>query len=145
MEDSTAKLAITMLEALNDLGILLSSLVIVVVGNVVIGQKNVQTLERSKLPTLYLMKKMDGASNEQNDPHNVAKTFETTLSAMALEIGNNTWIVDFGTSTHVTINAKILDKVRKPIDQYNVKTTNGQTHVVHGQGDISFHFPDGEI
>jgi hypothetical protein len=31
------------------------------------------------------------------------------------------------------------------MDQYNVKTTNGQTHVVHGQGDISFHFPNGEI
>jgi hypothetical protein len=45
MEDSTAKLAITMLEALKDLGVLLSSLVIVVVlGNMVIGQKNVQTL-----------------------------------------------------------------------------------------------------
>lgn len=53
MEDSTAKLAITMLEALKDLGILLSSLVIVVVvGNMVIGQKNVQTLKRGRLPTL---------------------------------------------------------------------------------------------
>jgi len=53
MEDSTAKLAITMLEALKDLGILLSSLVIVVVvGNMVIGQKSVQTLERGRLPAL---------------------------------------------------------------------------------------------
>jgi hypothetical protein len=37
-------LAITMLEALKDLGIFLSSLVIVVIlGNMFIGQKNVQT------------------------------------------------------------------------------------------------------
>ncbi len=44
MEDSTTKLAITMLEALKDLGIFLSSLVIVVIlGNMFIGQKNVQT------------------------------------------------------------------------------------------------------
>jgi hypothetical protein len=41
------------------------------------------------------MKKMGGASNEQSGPQNVAKTFETTLSAMSLEIGDNTWIVDF--------------------------------------------------
>jgi hypothetical protein len=53
MEDSTTKLAITMPEALKDLGILLSSLVIVdILGNMVIGQKSVQTLKRGKLPTL---------------------------------------------------------------------------------------------
>ncbi len=53
MEDSTIELAITMLKALKDLGILLSSLVIVVIlGNMVIGQKSVQTLERGKLPIL---------------------------------------------------------------------------------------------
>jgi hypothetical protein len=39
MEDSTTKLAISMLEALKDLGILLSSLVIVVVGNMVMGKR----------------------------------------------------------------------------------------------------------
>lgn len=38
MEDSTTKLVITMLEALKDQGILLSSLVL---GNMVIGQKSV--------------------------------------------------------------------------------------------------------
>jgi hypothetical protein len=64
---------------------------------------------------------------------------------MALEIGDNTWIVDSGASTHVTRNAKILDEVREPIDQYNMKTTNGQTHVVRGQGGVSFRFLDGEI
>jgi hypothetical protein len=55
-----------MVEALKDLGILLSSLVIVVVvRNMVIGQKIVQTLERGKLPILYLMKKIRvGANNE---------------------------------------------------------------------------------
>jgi hypothetical protein len=51
-----------MLEALKDLGILLSSLVIVVVARIiVIGQKIVQTLKRGILPILYLMKKI-GAS-----------------------------------------------------------------------------------
>ncbi len=66
MEDSTTQLVITMVEALKDLGILLSSLVIVVVvRNMVIGQKIVQTLERGKLPILYLMKKIRvGANNE---------------------------------------------------------------------------------
>jgi hypothetical protein len=31
---------------------------------------------------------------------------------MVLEIGDNTWIVDFGASTHVIGNVKILDEVR---------------------------------
>jgi hypothetical protein len=58
---------------------------------------------------------------------------------------SKTWIVDFRASTHVTRNGKILNEIREPIDQYNVKTTNKQTHVVCGQGDVSFHFPNGEI
>jgi hypothetical protein len=33
----------------------------------------------------------------------------------------------------------------EPVDQYNVKTANGQTHALRGQGDVSFHFPDGEL
>ncbi|CAK9194039.1 unnamed protein product [Sphagnum jensenii] len=126
MEDSTTKLAITMLEALKDLGILLSSLVIVVIlGNMVIGQKSVQTLKRGKLP-YSLIDEEDGVgvSNEQSDPKNVAETFEATLSTMVLETRNNTWIVDFGASTHVIGNAKILDEVKELVDQYNVKTAN---------------------
>jgi len=63
---------------------------------------------------------------------------------MVLEIGD-TWIVDFEASTRVTRNAKILDEVRKLVDQYNVKTANEQTHVVRGQGDVNFHFPNGKI
>jgi len=111
-----------MLEALKDLGILLSSLVL---GNMVIGQKSVQTLKRGKLP-YSLIDEEDGigASNEQSDPKSVAKTFEATLSTMALKTRDNTWIVDFGASTHVIRNAKILDEVKEVVDQYNVKTAN---------------------
>ncbi len=97
MEDSTTKSAITMLEALKDLRILFSILVIVVIlGNMVIGQKSVPTLKRSKLP-YSLIDEEDGvgASNEQSDPKNVAKTFEATLSTMVLKTKDNTWIVDF--------------------------------------------------
>jgi hypothetical protein len=104
-----------------------------------------KTLERGRLPTLIDEEDWGGASNEQSDPQNVAETFEAALSTMALEIRDNPWIVDFRASTHVTRNGKILNEIREPIDQYNVKTTNKQTHVVCGQGDVSFHFPSGEI
>jgi hypothetical protein len=59
---------------------------------------------------------------------------------MVLEIGENTWIVDSKTSTHVTRNAKILDEVREPVDQYNVKIVNRPTHVVRGQGDVTIFY-----
>jgi hypothetical protein len=64
---------------------------------------------------------------------------------MVLEIKDNTWIVDFGTCTHVTRNAKIQNEVKEPIDQHNVKIANKQSHVIHRQGDVNFYFPNGEI
>jgi hypothetical protein len=53
-------------------------------------------LKRGKLP-YSLIDEEDGvgASNEQSDPKNVAKTFEATLSTMVLKTKDNTWIVDF--------------------------------------------------
>jgi hypothetical protein len=91
------------------------------------------------------MKKIGvGASNEQSDPNNVIETFEVVLLAMVLKIGDNTWIVDFGANKHVIGNVKIPDEVRKPIDQYNVKTGNMQSRDLCGQVDVNFYFVDGE-
>jgi hypothetical protein len=64
---------------------------------------------------------------------------------MVLEIGDNTWIVDFGASTHVIANVKILDEVKELVDQYNVKAANEQFHDVHGQVDVNFYFTNGEM
>jgi hypothetical protein len=83
----------------------------------VIGQKSVQTLKRGKLPYSLIDEKDGvGATNEQNDPKSVAETFEATLLTMVLKTRDNTWIVNFGTSTHVIGNAKILDEVKELIN-----------------------------
>ncbi len=57
---------------------------------------------KKRQSTYSLIDEKDGvsASNEQSDPKSVAETFETSLSTIVLETRNNTWIVDFGASTH---------------------------------------------
>ncbi len=74
-------------------------------------------MKRGKLP-YSLIDEEDGvgASNEQSDPKNVAKTFEATLSTMVLKTKDNTWIVDFWASTHVIGNAKILDEIKELVN-----------------------------
>jgi hypothetical protein len=52
---------------------------------------------------------------------------------MVLETRDNTWIVDFGANTHVTTNAKVINEVKKLIDQYNVKIAIEESHVVYGK------------
>lgn len=76
----------------------------------------------------------------------IDEEIEHGMAALALASGvDPTWIMDLGASKHFIGNPHVFSSLEVSHNPSPVLSAGGQTHEIHGRGNVDFELPFGEI
>ena len=76
----------------------------------------------------------------------IDEEIEHPMAALALAPGAEpTWIIGSGASKHFTGNPHVFPSLEVSHNPFPVLSAGGQTHAIHGRGNVDFELPSGKI